>query len=55
MKNKKRRLKKWVKVVIWGLVLLAYILLISMACDNYMEHLQQCDTIKGYTCNIFGK
>ena len=52
---KKRKLKKWVKIVIIIIVAKAFIDIVSITIDNYKNDLKKCDTKKGYTCNIFGK
>ena len=55
MKTKKRRLRKWVKVVITLIILGALVALIEKGLSNYVDYLKECDAQKGYTCNIFGK
>ena len=55
MKTKKRRLRKWVKVVITLIILGALIALFEKGLSNYADYLKECDAQKGYTCNIFGK
>lgn len=55
MKNKKRRLRKWVKVVIALVILGALVALIEKGLSNYADYLEECDIQKSYTCNIFGK
>lgn len=55
MKNKKRRLRKWVKVTIILIILGVFIALFEKGLCNYADYLKECDTQKGYTCNIFGK
>lgn len=55
MKTKKRRLRKWVKIVITLLILGVFVVLIEKGIANYVEYLEKCDIQKGYTCNIFGK
>lgn len=52
---KKRRLRKWVKVALSIVVLSVLLYLINMALNNYNSYLENCDNVKGYTCNIFGK
>ena len=52
---KKRRLKKWVKIVLILIVVKALVSIIDITLDNYKNDLEKCDTKKGYTCNIFGK
>lgn len=55
MKTKKRKLRKWVKVVIILVILGALIALFEKGLGNYADYLKECDAQKGYTCNIFGK
>lgn len=52
---KKRRLKKWAKIVLILIVVKALISIIDITIDNYKNDLEKCDSKKGYTCNIFGK
>ena len=52
---KKRKLKKWVKIVLIIVVVKALVSIIAITIDNYKNDLKKCDTEKGYTCNIFGK
>ena len=51
----KRRLRKWVKVVLELIILVLITTLFVKAIDNYNNDLVKCDKIKGHTCNIFGK
>lgn len=51
----KRKLRKWVKVVIILIILGTLVLLIEKGLSNYSDYLEKCDIQKGYTCNIFGK
>lgn len=52
---KKRRLRKWVKVVLGLIVLVLLTTLFVKAVKDYNDYLVKCDKIKGHTCNIFGK
>lgn len=52
---KKRKLRKWVKIVIIIIVAKAFIDIVSISLENYKNDLEECDTEKGYTCNVFGK
>ena len=55
MKTKKRRLRKWVKVVIKLTIIVIFIALLEKGIANYVDYLEKCDIQKGYTCNVFGK
>lgn len=48
---KKRRLRKWVKILIFIIL----VLLVEQGIESYANYLKQCDDAKMYTCNIFGK
>lgn len=52
---KKRKLRKWVKIVLIIIVVKALISIIDITLDNYKNDLNKCDSKKGYTCNVFGK
>lgn len=52
---KKRKLRKWVKIVLIIIVVKALVSIIDITLDNYKNDLEKCDSKKGYTCNIFGK
>lgn len=52
---KKRRLRKWVKVVLVIIALALLELGLVKAIESYNDYLKKCDSQKGYTCNIFGK
>lgn len=52
---KKRRLRKWVKVVLVIIALVLLELCLVKAIENYNDYLVKCDKIKGHTCNVFGK
>ena len=48
---KKRKLRTWVKIVLFIIL----VLLIEQGIESYNDYLEQCDKTKGYNCNIFGK
>lgn len=54
---KKRRLKRWVKVTLWGLGVLAlgglFYLFIDTASNTYNDMYEACDNAKGYTCSYY--
>ena len=52
---KKRRLRKWVKVLLGLIFLVVLTILFVKSIDNYNNDLVKCDSQKGYTCNIFEK
>ena len=52
---KKRRLRKWVKIVIIIIVAKTFIDIVSITIENYKNDLEECDRQNNYTCNIFGK
>lgn len=51
----KLRLKREWLVIFTILGTLLAVLFVQCVADTYGEYLHQCDTEKGYTCNIFGK
>lgn len=52
---KKRRLRKWVKVVLVIITLVLLELGFIKAIESYNDYLVKCDSQKGHTCNVFGK
>ena len=50
---KKRKLKKWVKIVIAILILIIFIFLTNITIDNFNNIADECDNVKGYTCSIY--
>lgn len=51
----RRRLKKWVKFTLLLIFMLILGYIFSLMIENYSNLLNNCDSVKGYTCNIFGK
>ena len=50
---KKRKLKKWVKIVITIIILIIFIFLINITINNFNNVANECDNVKGYTCSIY--
>lgn len=54
---KRRRLKRWVKVLLKVLLVLAigglFYLLFSITADRYNDMYEACDNAKGYTCSYY--
>lgn len=50
---KRRRLKKWVKVTLMGLVVILIYMVLSMVGNRLNNMYEQCDIAKGYTCSYY--
>lgn len=50
---KKYRLKKWVKVVLGLLVMVAMVSLYVASTNQFKVKATECDNLKGYTCSYY--
>lgn len=55
--KKRRRLKKWVRVTLWSLLVVAmgglFYIAIDKTNDSYNQMYEACDNAKGYTCSYY--
>ena len=50
---KRRRLRRWVKVTLVGLMVVLVGAMFSITMERYNNMYEQCDNAKGYTCSYY--